>query len=189
MANYEKSFELTFQKEGGYVNHPNDRGGETVFGISRRYHPDWLGWKTVDMVKPYCTEEVGTKEYNKELTDYLKANEVLTKQKLEFYKTLFWNPLLLGEVKDQDVANAIFDASVNHDPRDATKMAQRCLNVNVDGIMGNQTIDAINMKNKTEFLRDFTRIRIQYYRSIVERNPSQRVFFDGWISRAQSFNV
>lgn len=189
MANYQKSFELTFEREGGYVNHPNDRGGETLFGISRRYHPDWVGWKTVDMVKPYCTEEEGTKEYERELTSYLKSNEVIVKQKLEFYKDRFWNPLLLDEIKDQDVANAIFDAAVNHDPRDAAKMAQKCLDVIIDGIMGTITIDALNLKNKTQFLRDFTKTRIQYYKKIVERNPNQKVFLDGWIRRAQSFNV
>ena len=26
--------------EGEYINHPNDRGGETKFGISKRYHPN-----------------------------------------------------------------------------------------------------------------------------------------------------
>lgn len=26
--------------EGGYVNDPNDPGGETKFGIAKRYHPD-----------------------------------------------------------------------------------------------------------------------------------------------------
>lgn len=32
--------EFILEFEGGYVNHPNDPGGETNFGISKRAHPD-----------------------------------------------------------------------------------------------------------------------------------------------------
>jgi lysozyme family protein len=30
----------TQENEGGYSNHPNDRGGETRYGISSRWYPD-----------------------------------------------------------------------------------------------------------------------------------------------------
>jgi lysozyme family protein len=31
---------LILKEEGGYVNHPNDPGGETKYGISKRSHPN-----------------------------------------------------------------------------------------------------------------------------------------------------
>jgi hypothetical protein len=37
---FEACFEALIGHEGGYVNHPNDPGGETNFGISRRSYPD-----------------------------------------------------------------------------------------------------------------------------------------------------
>jgi lysozyme family protein len=37
--NFDEAFELLLGHEGGYVNDPNDRGGETKFGISKRAYP------------------------------------------------------------------------------------------------------------------------------------------------------
>lgn len=34
------SLAFTIAREGGYVNDPDDPGGETKWGISKRYHPD-----------------------------------------------------------------------------------------------------------------------------------------------------
>lgn len=34
------SLEFVLKWEGGYVNDPDDPGGETKWGISKRYHPD-----------------------------------------------------------------------------------------------------------------------------------------------------
>ena len=38
--NFDKAFQLTIGLEGAYSNNKNDPGGETNFGISKRYHPD-----------------------------------------------------------------------------------------------------------------------------------------------------
>lgn len=35
----DKALKFTLKWEGGYVNHPNDPGGETKFGISKRQYP------------------------------------------------------------------------------------------------------------------------------------------------------
>lgn len=36
---FDQCFEKLISHEGGYVNHPNDPGGETKFGISKRAYP------------------------------------------------------------------------------------------------------------------------------------------------------
>ena len=36
IARFEKCFDFVIGREGGYVNHPSDRGGETKFGITKR---------------------------------------------------------------------------------------------------------------------------------------------------------
>ena len=37
---FERALAFTLSWEGGYVNHPNDPGGETKYGISKRAYPD-----------------------------------------------------------------------------------------------------------------------------------------------------
>lgn len=37
---WETAFDLTIGFEGGYVNNPNDPGGETKYGISKKAYPD-----------------------------------------------------------------------------------------------------------------------------------------------------
>lgn len=37
--NFDQAFERLIGHEGGYVNHPDDPGGETKYGISRRAYP------------------------------------------------------------------------------------------------------------------------------------------------------
>lgn len=39
MSDFDKAFRMVVGHEGGYVNHPDDPGGETKYGISKRYHP------------------------------------------------------------------------------------------------------------------------------------------------------
>jgi lysozyme family protein len=38
--NFDRCFEFVIKWEGGYSNDPDDPGGETNFGISRRFHPE-----------------------------------------------------------------------------------------------------------------------------------------------------
>jgi len=38
-VNFDTAFDRLMGHEGGYVNHPNDPGGETKWGISRRSYP------------------------------------------------------------------------------------------------------------------------------------------------------
>ncbi|MBW1801582.1 MAG: hypothetical protein JRJ85_12745, partial [Deltaproteobacteria bacterium] len=44
MAKFDEAFEKTTAIEGGYVFDPDDAGGETYKGISRRFNPSWGGW-------------------------------------------------------------------------------------------------------------------------------------------------
>ena len=51
MANFDIEFDKLIFTEGGYVNDPDDAGGETYLGISRKHNPKWDGWKKIDSFK------------------------------------------------------------------------------------------------------------------------------------------
>jgi lysozyme family protein len=40
MTPFEKALEFVLAREGGYSNDPNDPGGETKYGICKKYHPE-----------------------------------------------------------------------------------------------------------------------------------------------------
>jgi lysozyme family protein len=40
MDNFDRALDFVLAREGGYSNDVNDPGGETRYGICRRYHPD-----------------------------------------------------------------------------------------------------------------------------------------------------
>jgi len=57
-ASFDKAFALTIGVEGGYSNDKNDPGGETKYGISKRYHPtEDIKNLTIDRAKAIYLEE------------------------------------------------------------------------------------------------------------------------------------
>jgi len=64
---FDKAFDRIIGHEGGYVNHPNDPGGETKFGISKRSYPD------VDIAN--LTVEQARAIYRRDYWDRAKADE------------------------------------------------------------------------------------------------------------------
>lgn len=106
MANFKEAFEKVVYNEGGYVNDPDDAGGETYMGISRRAHPNSIIWKHVDKI---------TAKYKtfKTITKYLKQNKELTKEIECIYKSDYWMKFNLDKEKSQRLANQIFDSAVN----------------------------------------------------------------------------
>ena len=68
MFDFDTLVTKVIRREGGYVNDPNDRGGETKFGISKRANPD---------VNVAALDEAGAKQiYKSRYWDALKADQL-----------------------------------------------------------------------------------------------------------------
>jgi len=163
MAVFEKSIDISLDHEGGYVNHPNDPGGETKFGITKKRYPD------------------------------LDIKNLSLEQAKKIYKRDFWDKNRLGEFFDQDTATHFFDMVVNHNPKDAGKMLQRALNdigqnVIIDGVIGAKSIMASNSVDSDKLANAMVKRRIDFYKMLVARNPKLSVFLAGWLKRASSFS-
>lgn len=183
MADFKKAYEIVRAHEGGYANDPNDRGGETYKGIARKSFPNWPGWNIVDYYK-----KLG------KITS-LNRDAGLQEQVESFYKKNFWDILRLSMVQNQSIANELFDTGVNMGVGVAALFLQRSLNVTnrqgkdyndlqLDGSIGAVTLSVLNNHNRPlDVLKTLNILQGAKYVSICEANPSQEVFYSGWLKR------
>lgn len=169
MAEFLNAYKRTSKHEGGYADHPNDRGGETYMGISRKYHPKWKGWAILDKYKPL--------KRNQKIKDDNLESEVK-----QFYYYNFWLPMAGDYLEHQTVADFIYDWHVNSG-KSGLKAVQRALGLKDDGVIGSVSIKAIN-KAKIE---DLKAARVKFFQSIVNKDPSQKVFLKGWLNRVDDY--
>jgi lysozyme family protein len=195
MARFEIAYARTGGHEGHYSNVAADRGGETWAGIARKFWPDWGGWPAIDAAKAR-----GLK--GKDLERVLLADQGLASLVQDFYLREFWAKHSL-ELVPQEIADKIFDMAVNCGVKVAGFVVQRMLNfgnrdqrdypdLKVDGHMGTkETIPALLKLIKLRGLRLVAGALVceHYvtYRSIVEKDPEQELFWWGWLRRNLSY--
>lgn len=188
MASFDTSYNTYIKPiEGGYVNDPNDKGGETYGGIARNYNPNWPGWTSIDY----------TKRVKGPIKRYTKFPE-LDYLVYDFYKKL-WDKNYFGSIKSQEVADILFDWYVNsgsnafYTKSTKTNGVQEILNklfnakVSQDGAMGMQTVNAINAVDPVKLQHELKNERLIFYNNIIANDPSQIVFKDGWLNRLNHF--
>lgn len=175
MAEFSKAYAKTSAFEGGYSNHPNDRGGETYKGIARNMWPQWGGWKIIDRYK-------GSPISSKQMTKVLAGSVELEDMVEAFYRAHFWKPIMGDDIISQIVADNIYDFAVNSGVSRAVRYAQRIVGAVEDGVMGPRTIKAIN-QNIHRFVPEYKEARLSFVRKIVTRDESQRDFLRGWETR------
>lgn len=163
-AAFTTAVDVVLDHEGGYVNDPDDPGGETKFGISKRAYPD------LDI----ASLEVEDAE--------------------EIYRRDYWQECGGPDISDFDVGLAVtvLDHAVNAGVSNAVKILQRLAESEVvDGIWGENTRAAVRnwLKNATldqtrfDFPTNlYTRERLAYYVEISNFDK----YGDGWFNRTIS---
>lgn len=76
-----------------------------------------------------------------------------------------------------------FDGCVNHGVKRANRFLQQSLGVADDGQIGNQTLGAVQEADLAQLITSIANRRRDFYQSIVNRDPSQGVFLNGWMRR------
>lgn len=125
MAKFDEEFDKVILAEGGYVNDPDDAGGETYLGISRKNNPKWVGWEVIDDIK----KKYGTKN----ITSRLKKDVALTNSAKLLYKQNYWDVLELDDIPSQGIAHQLFDTCVNCGKTTAIRIAQQVLMITITG--------------------------------------------------------
>jgi lysozyme family protein len=170
---FEKAVAAVLKHEGGYVNDPRDRGGETNFGITRA--------------------AADANGFGNPLSSMTRRDAE------EIYRRAYWNKCGLDGVDqvDEGTAEKLFDIAVNMGIGTAGQFLQRALNLlnrnqsmfadlKVDGQLGPGTVDALH-KLQAEDLPVLRALLTAYqgrrYIDIIEHDSTQERFTRGWINR------
>lgn len=155
-------------KEGGYNNDKDDRGGATKYGITL------ATWRKVGYDKN------GDGVINKEDIKLLTEDDFH-----RVFKKNYWDACKADQIKDQSVANLLVDFAYNSGVARVSRFIQRIVGVTADGIIGSKTINAINnyQRGQRQLFATLKQRRKKHYDGIVEADPKQKKFYDGWMNR------
>ena len=166
-AKFDSVIGNTLKSEGGYSNHPHDRGGETMYGITKSCMEDYKYALPGGKSKPI-----------KDLT---------VDDARSLYKAM-WNKYKLGYIRDKNLAYVLNDYMVNSYAGGVVKRVQQILNsrgtsLDVDGCMGPKTLEAIHNCDPKWLIDEIIKNRYYHYRDEVQKDSSQFAFYKGWIKR------
>jgi lysozyme family protein len=156
------------QREGGYVDHPADRGGPTNFGITQ---------ETLSTHRGYDVEASDVAALT-----VMEAREIY--HDLYWIKSNFFS-LGLGPI----VNEMLFDTAVHSGPGRATRLLQNAIGVKADGIIGPVTVECAQRLGPQRVAALFMGERVEYLGRIISKDHSQAAFASGWLSRMREFIV
>jgi lysozyme family protein len=176
MANVDELIEEVIEREGGYVNHPADRGGATNWGI---------------------TEAVARRQgYMGEMRALPRSDAAA------IYRRLYWHKPQFDAIAKRapKLAAEMFDTGINMGTGTAAGFLQRALNalnreardypdLKVDRSVGPATIAALDafLKKRGKaaesvLLKAVEALQGAHYLNIAEARPSQEAFVYGWLA-------
>ena len=173
----EELIDELIEREGGYVNHPADKGGPTRFGI---------------------TEAVARAH------GYGGAIADLPREEAEaIYGRLYWLRPRFDEVAERApaVAAELFDTGANMGPAVAATFLQRALtalnrngkdypDLVPDGRIGRETLAALDAfldvrgrdRGETVLIRALEALQGERYLRLAEKRPANEAFLYGWLA-------
>lgn len=180
---FKKALAFVLKWEGGYSNNPNDKGGMTFKGITQTTYNSYLKSKNLQP-KAIATEyKTGTVPKGLQFVHY----------KLTINKTVVKDVDVVVHITQKEIEEIYFQrywiaAKCN---TMTTKFAVLCFDTAVN--MGVGVVKATGMTRNEEFLRaasykypdKYIEARAAKYREFA-KNPSQRIFLNGWLNRLNS---
>lgn len=157
-----QAVEIVLKHEGGLVDHPNDPGGITNYGISLRSYPE-LGPEGI--------------------------RNLTKKQAIDIYHRDWWDRFRYDTIRDLRVAGKVFDLAVNMGPRPAHRILQSALNhlghdLVVDGLLGPLTFSATNQTDAEKLQEAICFFAAEHYYRLARNRRPLRTFLLGWLNRA-----
>ena len=154
MKNFDEIIEQVLEHEGGYVNDPKDLGGETKYGIPKRFYA-----------------ELNIKELTIEKAKQIYKQDYWDKNKVESLPQNLWHIYfdMCVNMGKRTAVKVLQRAAVN-----------KGRDIEVDGGLGPMTIGAL----KGVELDRVRAFRVKYYVDLITARPEQEKFYLGWFRRA-----
>jgi len=156
------------KREGGYVDHPHDRGGPTHYGITMPTLREWRGRPvTVQDIKDLPVEEARA-----------------------IYRRNYVERPGFDQIEDGALKALLVDCGVHHGITRArlwVRTLQKLGGLKADGVIGPVTVAAITKAGPDLVRRELLRLRGHFVAGILQRDPKQRVFAAGWLRRLLEF--
>jgi lysozyme family protein len=155
-TNFEDALAALLKSEGGYIHHPADPGGMTNLGVTKRVWEEWKGHAVDEAeMRALTPEKVGP-----------------------LYKAKYWD-MVHGDQLPSGVDLCVFDCAVNSGVKRASKLLQRAVGVDDDGVIGRATLAAVEDISAEEVIDRFCAERL----SFLEALPTFATFGKGWSRR------
>ena len=162
------------EREGVFVDHPEDKGGPTKYGVTWRSYDAWRnaynqanpedGLTYPEDVRD-ITQEIAAKVY---LADYVVGPR-------------------FPKVANGPLLELLVDTAVHSGPGQAVKFLQRAVGTRDDGIIGPKTIAAARKANPRQTYVNVLDRRLRFIGEITQGNPGNLSFLPGWQSRMGYF--
>ena len=180
---FERVLNRTLKEEGGYEDRENMIDTPTNMGIQQ---------KTLDTFKLNYPDISQNYPDNVKNLTYNQAKKIA--------KLIYFDKYRIKEIKHKPLQELMFDSFFNHSPSAPAIWAQRAINkhtsmtVTVDGVMGTETITALNKLSKEEVIKVNNAIvdmRLDDYKKEkkTNKNPYYKNYTKGLPARFESFII
>jgi lysozyme family protein len=160
----DEALEYLLDEEGGWSNHPADKGGKTMYGVTQG---------TYDLFR----KRKGRSQQS--------VAKVTKAEARELYDEEYWRAAYCDKLP-WPVSYMTFDAAVNSGPGRSVKWTQAGLGVSADGKVGLGTIAAAEKavsEGDGKALLAIVDQRVTFLARLVQSQPSQAAFLLGWWRR------
>lgn len=161
----EQALEYLLEEEGGWSNHPADRGGATFNGVTQVTYDDWRS---------------RVKKLPKQSVRKATAEEIK-----ELYDVMYWRAAGCDRLP-WPISYLVMDAAVNSGVSRGVRWMQQGLGVEQDGKVGPATrgaADAAVANGNAGSILAIVQARADFLADLVKRSSSQSAFLKGWWRR------
>jgi lysozyme family protein len=161
---FKRCMTIVLFSEGGFSNHPLDPGHATMKGITQSVYD----------------------HYRLKANLPLQSVAIMSDDEMyDIYWTLYWQPMNIEVLNDDDLILQVFDMGVNAGIRTSIKLLQRLVGTTDDGLLGKMTTDAV-ANYKGDILEDFIKRRKLFYVTLAQNKPMLKPFLKGWLNRVEN---